>query len=78
MADARFFRTGPAEIIIHIVGCCESTRDVLALVTTGRHVNDVWRANAAAALWPVLLRELPHMKSALIAVSLPLSPLGRA
>ena len=62
-------QSGPAEIILHIFRYCDSTRDLLALVSTCRHVHDVWQANAAAALWHVWLREIPHIQDAVTAVS---------
>ncbi|KAK4043228.1 hypothetical protein C8A01DRAFT_32717 [Parachaetomium inaequale] len=61
-------RSGPAEIIIHILQYCDSTRDLLALVSTCRHVYDVWQANIAVALWPVCLRDIPHIQDAVTAV----------
>jgi hypothetical protein len=62
-------RSGPVELILRIFQCCDSTRDLLTLVSTCRHVYDVWRGNVAAALWPVWLREIPHFQDALTAVS---------
>jgi hypothetical protein len=62
-------RSGPVEIILRILQCCHSTGDLLALVSTCRHIWNVWRGNAAAALWPVWLREIPHFQDAIIAVS---------
>ncbi|KAK3899176.1 hypothetical protein C8A05DRAFT_46695 [Staphylotrichum tortipilum] len=50
-------RSAPLEIIIRILQACHSTRDLLA-----------FRANAAVALWPVWLCEIPHARDALIAV----------
>jgi hypothetical protein len=64
-------RSGPVEIIVRILQSCHSTKDVLALVSTCRHVYHVWRGNMAAALWPVWLREIPHFQDALMAVSVP-------
>ncbi|KAK3308170.1 uncharacterized protein B0T15DRAFT_490765 [Chaetomium strumarium] len=61
-------RSGPAELILRILQYCHSTRDVLALVSTCRHVCDVWRGNVAAAVWPVWLREIPHFQDALTAI----------
>ena len=62
-------RSAPPEIIINILQSCDSTRDVLSLVLTCRHISQVWRSKTAAALWPVFLRKIPHVKEALIAVS---------
>ncbi|KAK4149157.1 hypothetical protein C8A00DRAFT_47172 [Chaetomidium leptoderma] len=60
-------RSGPAEIILYILQWCHSTQDLLALVSTCRHVCHVWRGNVAAALWPVWLREIPHFRDAVMA-----------
>lgn len=68
MTDGFLARFGPAEVILRILQCCDSTRDLLALVSTCRHVYSVWRGNVAAALWPVWLREIPHFHDALMAV----------
>jgi hypothetical protein len=62
-------RSGPVELILRILQYCHSTRDVLALASTCRHICDVWRGNVAAVLWPVWLREIPHFEDALHAVS---------
>jgi hypothetical protein len=62
-------QSGPAELILSIFQCCHSTRDLFALVATCRHVYDVYRGNAAAALWPVWLGEIPHFQDAVMAVS---------
>lgn len=62
-------RSGPAEIILQILGSCSSTQDLLALISTCRHVRDVWQANVCAAIWPVWLREIPHFQDAVTAVS---------
>jgi hypothetical protein len=62
-------QSGPAELILHILQYCNSTRDLLALVSTCRHVHHVWHANIVAALWPVWLREIPHIQDAVTAVS---------
>jgi hypothetical protein len=67
--DGFMVRSGPAELILHILQCCHSTRDLVALVATCRHVYDVYRGNAAAALWPVWLREIPHFQDAVMAGS---------
>ena len=65
------FRPSPVEIVLRILQCCHSTRDLLALVSTCQHVRHVWHGNenAAAALWPVWLREIPHFQDAIAAVS---------
>jgi hypothetical protein len=67
-------QSGPAELILYILQCCHSTRDLLALVSTCRHVCDVYRGNTAAALWPVWLREIPHFQDAVMAVSANITP----
>jgi hypothetical protein len=67
-------RSGPVEIILRILQCCHSTRDLLALVSTCRHVCSVWRGNVAAELWPVWLREIPHFQDAVMAVSMGTAP----
>jgi hypothetical protein len=67
--DEFLIQSMPPEIILLILGWCESTRDVLALVSTCRHVYDVWRVNPAAAIWPVYLYKLPYLQDAIIAVS---------
>ncbi|KAK0721155.1 hypothetical protein B0H67DRAFT_486690 [Lasiosphaeris hirsuta] len=69
-ASAFFSNSAPAEIIAHILGLCKSTRDVLALASTCRHIYGIWQANTAATLWSVWLRELPHFGDALTAVRL--------
>ena len=70
MTDEFLTRSGPAEISLLSLQSCDSTQDLLALVSTCRHVCSVWRGNAAAALWPVWLREIPHFQDAITAVSL--------
>ena len=67
--DGFLARSGPAEIILLILQSCHTTQDLLALVSTCQHVCRVWRGNAAAALWSVWLREIPHFRDALVAVS---------
>jgi hypothetical protein len=62
-------QSGQAEHNLYILQCCHSTRDLLALVATCRHVCDVYRGNTAAALWPVWLREIPHFQDVVMAVS---------
>ena len=62
-------RTGPTELILHILESCDSTRDLFALVSTCRHTYQVWQAHAAPALWRVWLREFPYFGNALVAVS---------
>lgn len=71
MTMARDFlaQSGPVEIILQILQSCHTTRDILALVSTCRHVWRVWGGNAAAALWPVWRREIPYFRDALVAVS---------
>jgi hypothetical protein len=61
-------RSGP-ELIRSILQCCGLTRELLALVSACRHIYDVWRQHAAAALWPVWPREIPHFRLAAVAVS---------
>ena len=62
-------RSGPVETVLLILQCCHSTRDLLALVSTCRHICNVWRGNVAAVLWPVWRRDIPHFEDALHAVS---------
>ncbi|KAK4237087.1 hypothetical protein C8A03DRAFT_45014 [Achaetomium macrosporum] len=66
-ADEFPTQAAPAEVLVNILQCCDSTRDVLALVSTWRHICDVWRDNTAAALWPVWLKEIPHFQDVLAA-----------
>ncbi len=69
--DGFLARSGPVEIILCILQCCDSTRDLLALVSACRRVCSIWRENIATALWPVWLREIPHFQDAIMAVSTP-------
>lgn len=70
MQETRFLAgSAPPEIILSILQACDSTRDLLALVSTCRYTLQVWQANTAPALWSVWLREKPHLRDALIAVS---------
>jgi hypothetical protein len=69
-AERSLARAGPSELIVHILQSCDSTRDVLALVSTRRHVCEAWRANVVAALLPRWLLEIPHFRDAVLAVSL--------
>ncbi len=62
-------RSGPPELILCILQSCGSTRDLLALVSSCRYIYQVWQANPAAVLWPVWLREIPHVQDAIMAVS---------
>jgi hypothetical protein len=62
-------RTGPPELIVHIFESCNSTCDLLALVSTCRHTYRVWQVHAAPALWRVWRREIPYIENALVAVS---------
>jgi hypothetical protein len=64
-----WFETLPPEIIVQIFQCCNTTGDVLALASTCRCLHGVWQVNTAAALWPVLVRELPLLPDTLVAVS---------
>ncbi|KAK4233428.1 hypothetical protein C8A03DRAFT_38868 [Achaetomium macrosporum] len=65
--DGFMARSGSAELILRILQCCDSTRDLLALVSTCRRVCGVWRGNVAAAQWPVWLRQIPHFQDAVMA-----------
>lgn len=67
--DGFLGRSGPAEIILHILQCCDSTRDLLALVSTCRHVCKIGHGNATVALWPVWLHKIPHFEEAVTAVN---------
>jgi hypothetical protein len=62
-------RTDPPELIVRIFQSCDSTCDLLALVSTCRHTYRVWQAHAAPALWRVWRREIPYFQNALVAVS---------
>jgi hypothetical protein len=63
------FRSGPPEVLLHILSSCASSRDALALASVCRHSRKVWRTNTAAVLWPLWLGEIPAFDVALIAVS---------
>lgn len=60
--------SAPVEIIVRILQCCHSSRDLVALASTCRHVYLAWRGNMAAALWPLWLLEIPHFEDAIMAV----------
>ncbi|KAK3896695.1 hypothetical protein C8A05DRAFT_39759, partial [Staphylotrichum tortipilum] len=59
--------TGPPELIVRIFQSCDSTRDLLALVSASRNTYCVWQAYAAPALWRVWRREIPYVQNALVA-----------
>lgn len=66
-----FTRHAPAEIVLLILQFCDSTTDVLALVSSCRTLYNVWLNDsiATAALWTVWLRRIPHFRLAILAVS---------
>jgi hypothetical protein len=68
-AEGSLIRSLSPEMIVLILQNCDSTRDLLALISTCRHIYDVWRVNPAASIWPVYLHELPHFQDAITAVS---------
>ncbi|KAK4240374.1 hypothetical protein C8A03DRAFT_31510 [Achaetomium macrosporum] len=61
------FETLPPEMIVQILQSCTTTEDVVALASTCGYIYHVWQANAAATLWPLLLRKVPHLHDALVA-----------
>ncbi|KAK4442320.1 hypothetical protein QBC34DRAFT_444252 [Podospora aff. communis PSN243] len=61
------FYEAPVEILILILGACDSTQDLLSLVTTCHHMHNIWRDNTVASILPVLMREVPLFEDALLA-----------
>lgn len=64
--------SGPPELLLHILNYSESPQDVLSFALTCRFMADVWHANDAghAAVWRLLLRNVPFAEEALTVVRL--------
>lgn len=60
---------GTPEIAILVFQCCNSFRDVVALASTCKTLEAVWRRHPLSIIWPVALTEMPVFSQALIAVS---------
>ncbi|KXX76433.1 hypothetical protein MMYC01_200189 [Madurella mycetomatis] len=70
MAAGFFARSGPPELILCILQCCESTHDLLSLTSTCRHIHNIWQTHAAAVLWGFWLKQIPCFEDALTAARL--------
>lgn len=57
------------EILILVFQSCGSAADALALASTCQFLASVWRAHAAAILYPLLEANTPGFGQALLAVS---------
>lgn len=60
---------GIPEISIIVFQCCNSFRDVVALASTCKTLEAVWRRHPLSIIWPVAQTEMPGFSQALIAVS---------
>lgn len=71
MTDRFFAKSGPPELILHILERCESFQDATSLALTCRHMANIWLSNDTAAriVWQFWLRDLPCADESLIAVS---------
>ncbi|KAJ6787084.1 hypothetical protein PWT90_10737 [Aphanocladium album] len=67
MSGLFFSQIAATEVVVHILRQAASASDVLALCSTCRRTNSIWRAHAAAILWPMHCRKNPGFDDALIA-----------
>lgn len=65
---AKFFQSGPAELVAHVLRSCDTAADVLALRATCRRARGAWLADGPGIIWSVWPRERPLFDLALVAV----------
>jgi hypothetical protein len=61
--------SGPPEILIGILHSCDNFTQLLALITTCKHVHGVWVANPGTVIWEIGQRCIMVFDDALMAVS---------